>query len=79
MRIKAKLQGGNVYEFFDLDTLRSVVIDNLGNTDMVPVSLGVKSKAFYQNMKQTAQQSKDKATEAIAIANLYLDAITAEE
>lgn len=78
MRIKAKSQGGSIYEFFDLDTLRSVVIDDLGNTEMLPTSLGIKSKTSLLNIKRSAVSMKEKAQSQIDEANLYLDAITAE-
>lgn len=79
MRLKAKSQGGTKYEFFDLDTLRSVIVDDLGNTEMLPISLGTRTKEQLLSIKRNAQSAKEKAIEQIEEANLYLAAITAEE
>lgn len=79
MRLKAKSQGGSKYEFFDLDTLKSVIVDDVGNTEMLPISLGTKTKEQLLSVKRAAQSAKERAIEQIEEANFYLAAITAEE
>lgn len=79
MRLKAKSQGWSKYEFFDLDTLKSVIVDDVGNTEMLPISLGTKTKEQLLSVKRAAQSAKERAIEQIEEANFYLAAITAEE